>query len=93
MIVKCQDLIKHVSKAETGISEYVTTQAEFKMSLFPSPYATSLISGCSAIFPPQGDFQVGFSHWKRRPKTSLYRYMCVCGYHIAGLSHMYMDLN
>ena len=46
MTIKCQDLIKHVSKGETEISEYVQTKVEFKTPRFHNPYATSLVSGC-----------------------------------------------
>lgn len=51
VIVKCQDLIKHAAKEETGISEYVRTKVEFKIPRFLDPYAISLISGCCFYSP------------------------------------------
>lgn len=50
VIIKCQDLIKHVSKVETGISEYVGTKVEFKITRFLNPYITSLVSGYCCYF-------------------------------------------
>lgn len=61
MNTKCQDLIKHASEAETGISEYAQTEVEFKMLKFPNNYASSLVGGCCCSFRAQVEFLTAIS--------------------------------
>jgi len=84
--IKCQDLIKHVSKGEKGISENVQTKVEFKTPRFHNPYATSLVSGCCCYFMCQIEFLIDFFPLEKETKD-------IIVYQVAGPRNTCMDFS
>ena len=86
MTIKCQDLIKHVSKGETEISEYVQTKVEFKTPRFHTPYATSLVSGCCCYFSMSNRISNRFFPLEKETKD-------IIVYQVAGSRNTCMDFS